>query len=194
MNPDSSRILAQAKLMRPVDVRSKATWTFLILPREASARLRSRGMVTVEGTLHGVPFKATLEPDGQRSHWLRVDGKLSKAAGVVAGDLVTVEFAPVQQEPEPTVPADLQKALDGAAKARVVWLDITPVARRDWIQWIASAKQESTRMRRIQNACSMLASGKRRVCCFDRSGIFSKGLKAPRGSESKVESRKSGKP
>ena len=40
------------------------------------------------------------------------------------------------------------------------------MARRDWILWIVSAKQEETRRRRIENACDMLASGKRRPCCM----------------------------
>jgi len=40
--------------------------------------------------------------------------------------------------------------------------------------WITSAKQAEKRKRRIENACSMLAAGKRRVCCFDRSGIYNK--------------------
>ncbi|HJY07460.1 MAG TPA: YdeI/OmpD-associated family protein, partial [Bryobacteraceae bacterium] len=45
-------------------------------------------------------------------------------------------------ESEPTVPVDLRKALAGAApKARALWSDITPIARRDWIHWITSAKK-----------------------------------------------------
>jgi hypothetical protein len=63
-----------------------------------------------------------------------------------------------------------------------VWADITPIARRDWIQWITSAKQAQTRARRIGNACDMLAGGKRRVCCFDRSGYYSNALRAPRAA------------
>ena len=67
-------------------------------------------------------------------------------------------------------------------KARALWSDITPNARRDWIHWITSAKQEETRARRIKNACSMLAAGKRRVCCFDRSGFYSKSMSAPKAA------------
>ncbi|MCA9322772.1 MAG: YdeI/OmpD-associated family protein, partial [Planctomycetes bacterium] len=74
----------------------------------------------------------------------------------------------------------LRLALSAAPRAREVWSDITTVARRDWIQWIVSAKRPETRARRVKNACSMLASGKRRVCCFDKSGIYSKGLGAPK--------------
>jgi len=40
-------------------------------------------------------------------------------------------------------------------------------------------KQLETHTRRIKNACCMLAAGKRRVCCFDRSGFYSKSLSAP---------------
>lgn len=139
-------------------------------------------MTAVEGTINGFPFRATLEPDGQRSHWLKVDRKMRDAAGVDAGNLVTLEIAPAEEQPEPKVPSDLRKALAGAAKARALWSDITPIARRDWIQWIVSAKQPETRVRRIKNACAMLAGGKRRVCCFDRSGFYSKSLSSPKAA------------
>jgi Bacteriocin-protection, YdeI or OmpD-Associated/Domain of unknown function (DUF1905) len=179
MTKSASKIRCKAKLLRPTKS-AKAAWTFLTLPKNASAKLPCRGMTAIEGTMNGFPFQATLEPDGQKSHWLKVDRKLSKAAGADTGDVVTLEIAPATQEPEPTVPADLRKALAGAPKARALWSDITPIARRDWIHWITSAKQAETRARRIKNACSMLAAGKRRVCCFDRSGFYSKSLSAPK--------------
>ena len=139
-------------------------------------------MTTVEGTINGFPFRATLEPDGQKSHWLKVDRKLREAAGADAGDVVTLEIAPAGEELEPRVPADLRKALAAAPKARALWSDITLIARRDWIHWIDSAKQAETRTRRVKNACSMLVAGKRRVCCFDRSGFYSKSLSSPKAA------------
>ena len=105
--------------------------------------------------------------------------KMREAAGADAGDVVTLEMAPSGKDPEPRVPADLRKALAAAPKARALWSDITFIARRDWIQWITSAKQPETRARRVHNACVMLARGKRRVCCFDRSGFYSKSLSSP---------------
>ena len=183
MTKTASKIRFKAKLFRPAESAKADSWTFLILPKTASGKLPSRGMTAIEGTINGFPFQAVLEPDGQKSHWLKVDRKLSEAAGADAGDVVTLEIAPAAQEPEPTVPADLRKALAAAApKARALWSDITPNARRDWIHWITSAKQTETRTRRIKNACSMLAAGKRRVCCFDRSGFYSKSLSAPKAA------------
>jgi uncharacterized protein YdeI (YjbR/CyaY-like superfamily) len=70
------------------------------------------------------------------------------------------------EESEPTAPADLRKALAAAPAAKAEWEDLTPIARRDFISWIDSAKQLETRRRRIERACSMLAAGKRRPCCY----------------------------
>jgi uncharacterized protein YdeI (YjbR/CyaY-like superfamily) len=67
---------------------------------------------------------------------------------------------------ESRVPTDLRTALAAAPKAKVKWSDLTPIARRDFISWIDSAKQPETRKRRIERACSMLAAGKRRPCCY----------------------------
>ena len=177
MTKTASKIRVTAKLLQPAAPAKGDSWTFLTLPKDASAKLPSRGMTTVEGTINGFPFRATLEPDGQKSHWLKVNQKLSKAAGADAGDEVTLELAP--EASEPTVPTDLRKALAADPKARELWEEITINARTDWIHWIISAKQAETRARRVENACSMLAGGKRRVCCFDRSGFYSKCFSAP---------------
>ena len=181
MSKAVSRIRFRTKLLRPAASAKAGSWTFLTLPKEASAKLPSRGMTTVEGTINGFPFRATLEPDGRKSHWLKVNRKLREAAAAAAGDVVTLEIAP--EVLEPRLPADLRKALAAAPKARALWSDITPIARRDWIQWIASAKRPETRARRVDNACEMLAAGKRRVCCFDRSGFYSKSFSAPKAAE-----------
>ena len=71
-----------------------------------------------------------------------------------------------EEESEPRVPTDLGKALAATPTAKVQWNDLTPIARRDFITWIDSAKQPETRRRRIERACSMLAAGKRRPCCY----------------------------
>ena len=73
---------------------------------------------------------------------------------------------PAGKESELRVPADLRKVLAAAPTAKAKWKDLTPIARRDFISWIDSAKQPETRRRRIERACSMLAAGKRRPCCY----------------------------
>ncbi|MES2223783.1 MAG: YdeI/OmpD-associated family protein [Patescibacteria group bacterium] len=67
---------------------------------------------------------------------------------------------------ETRVPTDLAKALKAHPKALAQWKANTPLARRDWVLWLSTAKKEETRVRRIEKAISMLSSGKKRICCF----------------------------
>ena len=169
----------KAKLLRPAKPGSSTSWAFVVLPKAASDKLPRRGRTTVLGTINGHEFQETLEPDGQLSHWLRVSKSLLDAAAANIGDVVTIEMMSVEHEPDPAIPADFQMALAAAPEARACWDDTTTIARLDWIHWITSAKQSTTREKRIADACDMLASGKRRVCCFDPSGYYSKALSAP---------------
>src|SRR5947207_8323101 len=73
---------------------------------------------------------------------------------------------PAGTESEARVPTDRRKALAATPMAKAQWRDLTPIARRDFISWIDSAKQPETRRRRIEKACSMLVAGKRRPCCY----------------------------
>jgi hypothetical protein len=127
MAKTTAKVKFTARLCRPVTDGKPVSWTFLLLPKAASGKLPSRSMTSVEGTLDGAAFQATLEPDGKGSHWLKVD--------------------------------------------------------RDWIHWITSGKRAETRVKRIQTACDMLAKGKRRACCFDRSGMYSKSLGCPEAAD-----------
>jgi Bacteriocin-protection, YdeI or OmpD-Associated/Domain of unknown function (DUF1905) len=183
MTKSTSKIRFKARLLRPVEAARGDSWGFLVLPKAASAKLSTRGRTSVKGTINGHAFRAKLEPDGRRSHWLKVYGRMREAAGADFGSVVTLEIVAGGQEEESRVPADLRKALAVSSKARAVWSDITPIARRDWIHWITSAKRAETRARRIKNACEMLAAGKRRVCCFDRSGFYSNSFGSPSATD-----------
>jgi hypothetical protein len=144
-------------------------WTILRLPASASAKLPSRGMALVEGTINGFRSTIVLEPDGRGSHWFRIDAGLRKAAGIDAGGKVTMVVEPSKEWPEPEVPADLNKALKSDPQANALWVKITPMARWDWLRWIRATNNRETRSHRIEVAMSKLRSGERRPCCFNRN-------------------------
>ena len=169
----------KATLRRPAKPGSDTSWAFVVLPKDVSQKLPRRGRTSVEGTINGKNFQETLEPDGQLSHWLQVSRALYESAGANVGDIVRLEIMSVEQEPEPQIPFDFQKALAAVPEALRVWGDTTTIARLDWIHWITSAKQSKTRTKRIGDACDMLAAGKKQVCCFDQSGYYSKAFRAP---------------
>jgi hypothetical protein len=183
MNQSDTKSQFKEKLCKPATPGGDAQWAFVVLPESASAKLPRRGRTTVKGSVNGHSFQATLEPDGQLSHWLRLNRELLETAGVNTGDIVSIEIIAVEAEPEPEIPVDLYEALQAAPEARAVWDNTTTIARLDWIHWITSARQSKTRIKRIINACDMLASGKSRVCCFDPSGYYSKAFSAPKPAD-----------
>jgi len=140
----------------------------LPLPQDASSKLPSRSQVMVKGTVDGYEFQTALEPDGNGSHWLDVN-KDMQAAGVSAGKSASLEIEATKDWPEPEIPQDWQAALDADPKVYAFWNKTTPLARWEWLRWIDSTKEPSTRQRRIEVSCSKLLHGEKRPCCFNRS-------------------------
>lgn len=182
MPKPSAAIRFEARLQRPATPKG-APWRFLVLPKAASAKLPTRSMLSVEGMFNDQPFAATLEPDGQGSHWLKVPKALREAAGAEAGDTVTLAIRPSEQQLEPDVPKDLRDALKSSPAAKATWDATTTTARRDWIAWMTSGKQAATRDKRRIAAIDMLEHGKKRVCCFDRSGVYGGNFSAPEAAD-----------
>lgn len=142
--------------------------TLLRLPSDASKKLPSRGQVAVQGTLNGQAFATVVEPDGDFGHWIRLDPKLKRAAGVSANVNAAVEIAPAPDWPEPKLPGDFKAALAAAPpKIQALWRDITPMARWEWVRWINATANPDTRRRRVEVSISKMKSGKRRPCCFN---------------------------
>ena len=138
----------------------------LLLAPTLSEQLPSRGLVLANAICNRVQFLAILEPDGAGSHWT----DLPETAGEVEiGDPLIIELTLIEDWPEPEIPGDFAAALEADCAARAVWEATTVLARWDWIRSIRSTNNPATRAKRITVACSKLASGKRRPCCFDRS-------------------------
>lgn len=83
-----------------------------------------------------------------------------------AAELAKTAPAPRKVKHEPKPPAELHpqfaEALAANPKARTTLDSFPPSARREYLDWIAEAKQESTRAKRIADAVQWLSEGKRR--------------------------------
>lgn len=87
----------------------------------------------------------------------RLIGEAAGRAGIAA---------PRTPKHSPKAPAeihpDLAAALAANPMASATLNGFPPSARRDYVDWIAEAKQDETRAKRIANAIEWLAEGKRR--------------------------------
>ena len=59
------------------------------------------------------------------------------------------------------VPLGLYSAIADVPAAKARWKELTPMAKRDFANWIDSARETKARQQRIDRACAMLAAGRR---------------------------------
>ena len=89
-----------------------------------------------------------------------------------AVDLAATAPAPRKVKHEPKPPAeihpDFAAALDEHPGAKAVLDGFPPSARRDYIDWIAEAKQDATRAKRIATAIEWLGEGKKRHWKYEK--------------------------
>jgi hypothetical protein len=64
------------------------------------------------------------------------------------------------------LPIDLKKALMTNQEVARLWSTVSPIGRNEFICWIENAKQEKTRLRRIDRTIEELLEGKKRPCCW----------------------------
>lgn len=83
-----------------------------------------------------------------------------------AADLASQAPTPRKAKHPPKGPSEMHPefaaALNKAPAAQATFDGFPPSARRDYVDWVADAKQEGTRQKRIATAIEWLAEGKRR--------------------------------
>jgi uncharacterized protein YdeI (YjbR/CyaY-like superfamily) len=67
------------------------------------------------------------------------------------------------------VPADLAAALKKNARARATFDGFSPSHRREYVEWIAGAKREETRKRRLATAVEWMSEGKTQSWRYERA-------------------------
>jgi hypothetical protein len=149
--------------VRAAETGEAGAWASLEVPKDVSAKLPTRSIVPIAGTIQGFPFRTSLMPDGKGGHSMMVNREMRHGAGVGPGDEVTIVFQVDTTGREPDVPEDLRGAIEASPKAAAMWEKITPRARGEWVEHVTDAKKPQTRARRIERVVERLAAGVRRV-------------------------------
>jgi uncharacterized protein YdeI (YjbR/CyaY-like superfamily) len=98
---------------------------------------------------------ADLPPDKELDRLIREAADLAKSAPAPR----KTKHAP---KPAPELHPEFAAALAKAPQANAVLDSFPPSAQRDYVEWIADAKQDATRQKRIATAIEWLGEGKRR--------------------------------
>ncbi len=102
-----------------------------------------------------------LPPDEELDALIREAAELSKTAPAPR----KVKHAP---KPLPEMHPEFAAALAKAPKAKSTLDGFSPSAQRDYFEWMAEAKQDATRQKRIATAIEWLSEGKRRHWKYEK--------------------------
>lgn len=147
-----------ASLYRPEGI---GTSHFITVPFSVEQAFGTRAQVKVKGTVNRVPFRSSLMPAGNGTHYMAINQALREAAGVSAGD--TAEFT-LELDTEARiveVPEDLGAALQEHPLASEGFERLSYSHKKEYVEWILSAKKPETREGRIAKAVLMIGEGKK---------------------------------
>ncbi|HEY0632248.1 MAG TPA: YdeI/OmpD-associated family protein [Thermoleophilaceae bacterium] len=113
----------------------------------------------VAGTVNGTPFRGRLMVYGGVTY-LGFRKEIREAAGGIEdGDEVELVIERDDEPREVEVPEALASALAGDPEAREAFDSLAFTHRKEYAVWIAEAKRDETRARRVEKALTMLRGG-----------------------------------
>lgn len=151
-------ITFQANLYRPD---APGTWTYVEFPFSVEEKFGVKGRVPVKGEINGVKFRSSLMAQGGARHILVVNSVIRKAINAEAGEQVDIRLEKDDDDREVTVPDDLTAALLDNDEARHFFEQMSYSSRKEYCDWIESAKKAETRISRIEKAVEKLSVGLR---------------------------------
>ena len=115
----------------------------------------------VVATVNGYTWRTSVARMGGE-FLVGLNREVREGAGVGAGDVVAVSLALDTVPREVEVPEALATALAGDPEAQARFAKLAFTHRKEFARWIAEAKQDATRDRRVAQALTMLREGRTR--------------------------------
>ncbi|NEK84167.1 DUF1905 domain-containing protein [Blastococcus saxobsidens] len=134
------------------------TATGLQVPDEVVDALGGGRRPPVVVTVGSHTYRTTVAPMGGAS-WIPLAAEHREAAGVRAGDEVTVTVERDDAPREVEVPDDLAAALGDDVRATFDALAYSH--RKEWVRWVTEAKKPETRSARVAKTVESVAAGKK---------------------------------
>ena len=117
-----------------------------------------KGRAPVRVTVRGHTFRTTTARYGG-SDYIGLNREVRDAAGVVEGDRLALDVGLDTERREVEVPSELAAALADDRAVREAFHALSYTHRKEYACWIAEAKREDTRARRVAQAVVMLRDG-----------------------------------
>jgi hypothetical protein len=138
--------------------RARRVWynvVFLPAAMVADLPFARHPQLRIDGEIADVPVKSAFIPAGQGRYYVIVSPETMKSATLELGQTVEVRFR-VSDQDAVDIPDGLARAIEGGAPARH-WAALTPGRRRGLAHFVATARTETTRRRRVAAVLAAIA-------------------------------------
>ena len=133
------------------------TATYFEVPLDVPA-VFGRARPPVRVSIGDHTYRSTVAVYGGR-YFVPLNRQNREAAGVAAGEEVTVELDADTEERTVELPEELRAALDGDEAARAAFESLSYSHRKEYADWVAEATREETRQRRLAKTLERLRAG-----------------------------------
>ena len=116
--------------------------------------------VKVKITCDGIEYRGLLKSMGNGPFCLfRKD--IRQKLGKGPGDTVHVTVQKDTEERVVEVPSELKERLEASPQAKAFFEKLSYTGRKEYARWVASAKREDTKLRRLEKSVEFLLAGKK---------------------------------
>jgi hypothetical protein len=135
---------------------------YIEFPFSVEEVFSTRGMVKVKALFDGkAEYRGIMSNMGTGCHILILTQEVRRKLGKTFGDSVYVELEHDLEKREVVIPEDIQKALNEFPEALAFFEKLSYTHRKEYINWITSAKKEETRAKRMVSFIEKLLEKKK---------------------------------
>ncbi|MGB3863085.1 MAG: YdeI/OmpD-associated family protein [Candidatus Aminicenantaceae bacterium] len=130
--------------------------TFIEFPYDVEKEFGTRGQVKILVRFDGVEYRGSLAKMGHHCHRVVVTQAIRKKISKQPGDMVHVALQMDDQPWEADIPAEFKEVLSADLNIAAFFDTLSYTHQKEYARWIAEAKKEETRQRRLNEAVEML--------------------------------------
>jgi len=135
--------------------------SYIEFPYDVQREFGKKGQVKVRVWFDGFEYRGSLVKMGTTCHIIGLNKQVCEAINKQAGDTVSVVIIEDTEERTVSIPQDLINELDKNPEARTVFEKLSYTHKKEYVEWIISARKQETRNSRIIKCIGLLVKGKK---------------------------------
>lgn len=134
---------------------------YVEFPFDVQKEFGKKGQIRVKAFFDGIEYRGSLVKMGGNNHIIGLNKQIRNAISKTWGEVVTVLLVEDQEERVVEVPEDLLYALKQNITTEMIFEQLSFTNKKEFVNWVISAKKQETRKARIEKCILLLTSGRR---------------------------------